>query len=75
MRRRDDEEAALLEATLGAHRDRDAEGLPLAPPQWWDLPAEACELAWLRQADARVVESALDERGWSGTVKAVLERI
>jgi hypothetical protein len=75
MTRRDDAEAALLEATLGAHRERDAEGLPSAPPQWWDLSPEACERACLRQAEARLIESALDERGWSGTVKAVLERV
>jgi hypothetical protein len=75
MSRRDDQEAALLEATLSAHRERDAEGLPLAPPEWWDLSPEACEQACYRQAEARAVESALDERGWSGTVKAVLERV
>jgi hypothetical protein len=75
MSRQADQEAALLEATLGAHRERDAEGLPLAPPQWWDLSAEACELAGLRQAEARLLESALDERGWSGTVRAVLGRV
>jgi len=75
MSRRDEAEAALLEATLGAHRERDAEGLPSAPPQWWDLSPEACERVCLRQAEARLLESALDERGWSGTVKAVLERL
>jgi hypothetical protein len=75
MSRRDDAEAARLEATLGAHRERDADGLPSAPPQWWDLSPEACELACLRQAEARILESALDGRGWSGTVKAVLERL
>jgi hypothetical protein len=75
MSRRDEQEAALLEATLSAHRERDADGLPLAPPEWWDLSAEACERACVLQAEARAVESALDERGWSATVKAVLERI
>jgi len=75
MSRREDVEAALFEATLGAYRERDADGLPSAPPQWWDLSPEACELACLRQAEARLLESALDERGWSGTVKAVLQRL
>jgi len=75
MIRRDEGQDALLEATLTAYRERDAEGLPLAPPQWWDLSEETCELAAARQLQARVVESALDERGWSGTVRAVLERV
>lgn len=75
MSRRDDELAALIEATLSAHRERDADGLPVAPPQWWDLSAEACGLAVARQLQARAVERALDERGWSSTVRAVLERV
>lgn len=75
MSRRDDEQATLLEATLTAYRERDAEGLPLAPPQWWDLSADDCERAAARQLQARLVESALDGRGWSSTVKAVLGRL
>ena len=75
MSRRDDDQAPLLEATLSAHRERDPNGLPLAPPQWWDLSAEACALAAIRQTEARFVDRALDDRGWSTTVKAVLARL
>jgi hypothetical protein len=70
-----DDEDALIEATLSAHRERDADGLPMAPPQWWDLSPEMCEQAFARQLQARVVESALDPQGWSSTVKAVLGRL
>jgi hypothetical protein len=66
---------ARLEATLGAHRERDADGLPLAPPQWWDLSPADREEAFARQLEARRLESALDARGWSTTVKAVLARL
>jgi len=66
---------ALIEAVLGAHRERDRDGLPLAPPEWWDLAPEARVEAYHRQLQARLVESLLDENGWSGTVRAVLERL
>lgn len=66
---------ALIEATVTAHRERDTDGLPLAPPAWWDLTPETCDEAFRRQLAARVLESALDERGWSTTVRAVMERV
>ena len=65
----------LIEATLGTHRTRDAEGLPAAPPEWWDLTSEGRAEVFRRQLSARRIESAMDERGWSGTVKAVLARL
>ncbi len=65
----------LVEATLLAHRRLDADGLPLAPSDWWDLAPEDCERAyWLRHR-ARAIERTLDERGLSSTVKAVMARI
>lgn len=74
MSPRDDEEL-LIEATLTAHRERDADGLPVAPAQWWDLSPEGRERALQLQLAARRMESLLDERGWSSTVKAVMERV
>jgi hypothetical protein len=74
MSPRDDEEL-LIEATLTAHRERDADGFPVAPPQWWDLSPEGRDLALQLQLAARRMESLLDERGWSSTVKAVMERL
>jgi hypothetical protein len=68
-------EDVLVEAALTAYRERDAEGLPLVPPEWWDLSPEGRENVYRRQLEARRVESLLDERGWSATVKAVLARI
>ena len=65
----------LIEATLTAHRTLDADGLPLAPPEWWDLSAEARIRAFEAQMLARRIESALDERGWSSTVRAVMTRL
>jgi hypothetical protein len=65
----------LIEATVGAHRQRDPDGLPVAPAEWWDLSPEACEQAFRRQLRARAIESAVHERGWSSTVVAVMARL
>lgn len=64
-----------LESLTRAHRDRDPDGLPLPPSEWFDLSAEACEELFRRQSRARAIESAVHERGWSSTVAAVLTRI
>ena len=70
------EEAELLvEAALGAHRERDLDGLPLPAPAWADLAPEGREDVFRRQLQSRLVESALDERGWSSTVRAVMARL
>ena len=65
----------LIEATLTARRAIDADGFPLAPPGWWDLSAEARVRAFEAQMQARRIESAFDERGWSSTVHAVMARL
>jgi hypothetical protein len=65
----------LVEAALGAHRDRDRDGLPLPAPAWADLAPEGRALVFRRQLQSRFVESALDERGWNSTVRAVLARL
>jgi hypothetical protein len=71
----DDRHDVLVEATLGAHRQLDTDGLPVPPPAWWDLSPEACEQAFQLRMRSRAIERALDPRGWSTTVWAVLERI
>lgn len=65
----------LIEATVSAHRDRDPDGLPVAPAEWWDLSPEACEQAFQHQVRARAIESAVHERGWNSTVVAVMARL
>jgi hypothetical protein len=71
----DDRTDTTIEATLGAHRPLDADGLPVPPPAWWDLSPEECERAFQQRMRSRAIERALHPRGWSTTVQAVLERI
>jgi hypothetical protein len=68
-------EALLVEAALGAHRERDRDGLPLPAPSWADLTPEGRKEVFRRQLQSRVLERALDERGWSSTVRAVMARL
>ena len=70
-----EERDTLIEAALTAYRERDVDGLPLAPPQWWDLSADERAEVFRRQAQARRMESLLDARGWSTTVRAVIGRL
>jgi len=71
--REDDE--ILVEAALGAHRERDLDGLPLPAPAWADLTPDGRVEVFRRQLQSRRIESALDERGWNSTVRAVMERL
>jgi hypothetical protein len=66
---------SLLEAATTAWRPRDRDGRVLAHPAWADLAPGEREAAFEATAAQRVVEAALDGRGWSGTVHAVLARI
>lgn len=70
----DEPREELMEAVVSAHRQRDAEGRPIPPPEWWDLPPEALDEAHQRQMESRRLERAADPQGRSSTVKAVLER-
>ena len=65
----------LLEAVISPHRQRDPEGRPMPPPEWWDLPPEALDRAYREALQARIIEKGLDARGRSGTVRAVMARI
>ena len=69
------ETEALLEAATSVHRERRLDQRILPAPAWWDLPAESRVELFRRQMTARTLERALDLRGWSGTVHAVLARI
>ena len=69
------ENDALLEAATSVFRERRADDRILPAPGWWDLPVEAREELFRRQVAARALERALDPRGWSGTVRAVLARM
>jgi hypothetical protein len=71
----DERPDTMIEATLGAHRLFDADGLPVPPPAWWDLSPEECERVFELRMRSRAIERALHPRGWSTSVQAVLERI
>lgn len=64
-----------LESAATAHRARDPHGRLTPPPAWFDLPPEALDQLFLRQAWAREVERALHPEGLSGTVQAVLDAL
>ena len=68
-------DAILLEAATTAYRERDPSGRILPSPAFMDLPPEARDELIARQASMREIERALDPRGWSGTVRAVMLRI
>ena len=65
----------LVEAAVSAFRERNPSGRILAAPAWWDLSPEDRDLVFERQLQSRLLERALDERGLSGTARAVLGRI
>jgi len=69
------EREVLVEAAAGAWRPVRADGSVGALPAWADLDdagrVEAAEAARL----SRRREAALDRRGWSSTVRAVVGRI
>jgi hypothetical protein len=70
-----DPEDLLIEQTLGAHRELDVHGVPMAPAAWSDLSSEGRVRAFRAQVQMRTLEAALDENGWNSTVKAVLARL
>ncbi|TVP50438.1 MAG: hypothetical protein EA350_00635 [Gemmatimonadales bacterium] len=65
----------VQEAVVTPWRERDRAGRLVPPPEWWDLSAEALDEVYRRQLRARAMERALDARGRSGTVKAVMARL
>ena len=73
MNERDRDE--LIEISVTAHRERDAQGHLAPPAAWWDLPPEALDELYERQLLTRVLERLIDAEGQTATAKAVLERM
>ena len=65
----------LIEQVVSAYRARDLDGRVKSHPAWHDLDAAGRVQAFAATELTRRLESALDGRGRSTTVKAVLERI
>lgn len=65
----------LIEQVTSAHRARDLDGRVKSHPAWHDLDQGGRREAFEATALSRTLESALDPRGESSTVKAVLARI
>ena len=65
----------LVEAAASAWRPRDADGRVGAHPAWCDLAPEHRGAAFEVTLAQHEVEAAIDPRGWSSTVHAVLARI
>ena len=69
------EREELIEATVTAHRERDAQGRILASPAWHDLSPKDRDEAFERQLLSRVMERAHDREGLTSTAREVLRRI
>ena len=70
-----DERDLLIESVTSAWRHRDASGRAVPPPAWWDLSPDDRLLAFDSQVATRELERALDSDGFSGTVRAVRDRL
>lgn len=69
------DEELLLEQVVSAFRHRNADGEVTASPAWHDLSDEARREAFVQTSRQRALESALDPKGHSTTIAAVLARI
>lgn len=65
----------LLEAASTPFRESDPRGRLVPAPEWWDLGVEDREELFARQLVTRELERAHDPLGWSGTVRAVMQKI
>jgi len=65
----------LIESVTSAWRERDVSGRAIAPPAWWDLSPDDRLLAFEAQVATRELERANDSEGFSGTVRAVMDRL
>jgi hypothetical protein len=68
------DESNLIEELAGAWRPRDPTSLR-SHPAFFDLGEDARRRAYELALVSRELEAALDERGWSSTVRAVLGRL
>ncbi len=71
----DPEREALIEACVSAYRARDPRGELRFAPAWYDLDERGREQAADAAVTQRKLEAALDPRGFSATVRAVMRRI
>jgi len=69
------EEALLLEQVVSAHRERRVDGSIRSHPAWHDLSDEVRREAFEATVLSRALEAAIDARGQSSTISAVLARI
>lgn len=69
------EEEALVEAVAGAFRERGRDGVVRGHPAFFDLDAAGRRAAHEAALESRILERALDARGRSSTVAAVLARL
>jgi hypothetical protein len=69
-----EDETALIEELAGAWRPRDPRALR-AHPAFFDLSEDGRRRAHALALAQRPLEAALDEDGWSSTVRAVLDRL
>ncbi|MEM9803174.1 MAG: hypothetical protein AAGA20_22840 [Planctomycetota bacterium] len=68
-------QSELIEAALGAHRERDTRGQVLPHPAWHDLDDAGRREVFEQAKLARRLEAALDPGSLSSTGRAVLARI
>jgi hypothetical protein len=71
----DESEDLLIEQAISAFRERDASGRILPSPAWQDISPQNREILFQRQIESRLLESVLDSRGLSSTVRAVMSRL
>ncbi len=69
------EEELLLEQVTSAHRERGVDGTIRAHPAWHDLDEAGRAAAFDETVTLRKMEAAIDPRGHSSTVRALLSRI
>lgn len=70
----DPDEGVLIEELAGAWRPRDPSTLRFHPA-FFDVGEDARRQAHALALVSRTLEAALDDNGWSSTVRAVLGRI
>lgn len=71
----DDKREQQIEQVTAAWRPRDATGHARPHPAWHDLSPEDRRQATERAAESRILEAALDPKGYSSTVRTVLAHI
>jgi hypothetical protein len=65
----------LIEKASSAFRERNASGLILPSPSWFDLAPESRETLYKHQLESRRLERAFHPQGHSTTVQAVLQKL